>query len=182
MPRLDGILPIFVAVLLGASASAQWAQQDAGTRQFVAVFERSCLRYAGDAQGVRNWITSHGQQRFSSTLTQDLLQGRPGETFGASDPLGRRVLVSFDNGACEVVAMTGDYLAANRELLRVTQNLGVSTRQVSERTAPDGRAQIVYGASLGQRSWTLSVTKRPHSDAPALPPEIHLMATNHVNP
>lgn len=154
---------------------------DLDAPQTVALFERSCLRFTGNTAGLRDWIGSYQLPRVPVAQANAFLNGRAGQVFSASNAAGMRALVSHDNGTCHVIAMASDPSVAGEILLANLRRAGAAVTPVLERAKPDGSSlQQMYRASLGSKRWLLSITAKPHSDAPNIAPELTLMAT--VNP
>jgi len=178
--KLPALIAMVVIVMSTASvASAQAGRPDANAGQTVGLFDQSCLRFAGDTAGLRNWIWAHNLPQVQEDQAAPFLGAiGTGEVFGASTPDGKLALVSYDSGACRVVALAADAPTAENMLLTILGKLGVSVSQILSRSKPDGSSkQDVFEATLGPRRWKISITSKPHSDAPNLAPELSLLAT-----
>jgi len=159
-------------------ASAQIAPSDLDAEQTIGLFQQACLPFAGDVRGLRDWISAHELPQLPSEQAAPFLGSGSGQVFGASTPSVKLALVSKDDGACEVIAMTGDALVVERILRASLGTLGASVSQVLVQSKPDGSStQYLFEATLGGRDWKISITSKPHTDAPELAPELRLLAT-----
>lgn len=171
------ILALSIAGISQTVAQVGSPDPDAG--QIVGLFEQSCMRFAGDPAGLRSWISTHHLPQVPAEQAALFLGPiGTGEVFGASTPSGKHALVSYDSGACQVIAMAGDAPTVWRTLLALLGKLGVSVSQILVRSKPDGSStQQLFDATLGSRHWKISITSKPHSGAPKLAPTLFLLAT-----
>lgn len=136
------------------------------------------MRFTGEPQPLRNWAAAHGRPQLPDDQAALFLQGSPGEVFGASTASGKHALISFDDGACEVIALSDDPATVQQQLLTTLQGLGVSVTPMGTRAKPDGSStQYLFDATLAARRWVISLTAKPHDDAPGLAPEVRLIST-----
>jgi hypothetical protein len=177
-------LTFWIAGALGLSVvsavpiAAQVSAPDSNAPQIAGLFEQSCMRFAGNTAGLRAWIASQDLPVVPGTGIRFFLSDRPGRAFNASNSLGKYVLASYDDGTCEVVAMTADFGAVQETLLNDLKSDGLTITPILRRTDTDGGAnQQMYRATLRQVHWVLSITEHPHTDAPGLAPELTLIAT-----
>ncbi|MBN8890295.1 MAG: hypothetical protein J0I21_09315 [Alphaproteobacteria bacterium] len=180
MPKSSIVAALLAVSIAGCSPpAAQVAAPDRDAEQVAGLFVRSCMSFAGDPAGLRHWIAAnHLPQVPEGQAAVFLGSAGTGEVFGASNRFGKHALVSFDSGACEVIAMAGDAPTVQRTLLTLLGKLGVSVSQVLVRSEPDGSStQDLFDAAHGSRHWKVSITSKPHSDAPNLAPELRLLAT-----
>ena len=169
-----------LAILMatGTPTLAQVPAADAGAVQLVGLFMQGCLVFTGDAAGMRAWIAARHLPSVPLSDATLFLAGHPGEAFGASNIVGKYALVSWDNGSCQAIAMTGDADAVERTMLAKLQQSGVTVTPLGQKSAPErGAMQRLFKMALGERRWTVSLTTHAHADAPNLAPELHLLAT-----
>ncbi len=161
-----------------APAGAQVTAPDPDTPQVVGLFQ-TCMRFTGDTVALRDWIASHHLPPVPEPQAASFLGAiSSGQVFGASTASGKHSLVSYDSGACQVIALSGDLRSVQQMLLNKLSGEGVTVTPSLERSEPDGRStQHMFRAEFGQKHWVLSITSKPHTDAPNLLPELHLMAT-----
>lgn len=167
---------VFVARHSMAAAEDQAPDPDAP--QVVGLFEY-CMQFAGNTVGLRNWAASRRLPQVPPGQAALFLGAiDSGVVFGASTSTGKHSLVSYDKGACQVVAMSGNVDAVQQLLLANLAREGVVVTPVADQARPDGSGiQKIYRATYEQKRWTLSITTHSHTDAPGLAPEIHLLAT-----
>ncbi len=157
---------------------AQTAAPDPDVGQVAGLFLQTCLRFAGDPGALRSWIVAHQLPQVPEAQPPFLGSIGTGQVFGASTASGKHALVSYDFGACQVIAMAGDASAVQQKLLASLHDLGVAVSRVLARSTPDGSStQDLFDATLESRHWKFSITSEPHADAPNLPPELRLLAT-----
>ena len=158
---------------------AQTAAPDPDVGQVAGLFLQSCLRFAGDPAALRSWIAAHQLPQVPEAQAPLFLGSiGTGQVFGASTASGKHALVSYDSGACQVIAMAGDASAVQQKLLASLHDLGVAVSRVLARSTPDGSStQDLFDATLGSRHWKFSIMSKPHADAPNLAPELRLFAT-----
>jgi hypothetical protein len=174
--RIAGALSLLA--VSAVPAAAQISTADPGAPQVAGLFEQSCMRFTGNAAGLRAWIASQDLPLVPETGTRFFLGGRRGQVFNASNSLGKYVLASYDDGACKVVVMAADFGAVQQTLLKNLKSDGLTVAPVLRRTDTHGGAnQQMYRAALGQFHRLLSITEHPHTDAPDLAPELALIAT-----
>jgi hypothetical protein len=179
-PKFRVINTLVAMLILSLNpAVAQAGTPDPDSEQIIGLFEQSCLSFAGNPSGLRSWVLAHHLRQLPEEQAAHFLLGLgTGEVFGASTQSGKHVLVSYDLGPCQVIAMAGDAPTVERMLLALLGKLGASVSQVLVRSTPDGSStQELFNATLGTRHWKISIISKSHSDAPNLPPELRLLAT-----
>lgn len=67
------------------------------------LFLQGCLPYAGDPAALRQFAAQLKLPEVPDPARAAFLGGAPGKVFDASDPAGKFVLVSSDDGLCSVV-------------------------------------------------------------------------------
>jgi hypothetical protein len=160
--------------LLCASALAD----DRGALQAAALFQQSCVRFAGHPDLLRGWIGTHALPRLPAEQSGTFSGGHPAQSFGAGTADGPMVLVSEDSGACRVVVEHQSPTGVEEAVVSILTKTGVSVSLVGRREKPEKVAtQSLYKASIASRHWLLSVTSHAHGDAPGTLPEVILLAT-----
>lgn len=175
---LTGSLAIFVIMMTGQTL-AQSSGTDPDAAQVVALFARSCVVYTGNVAGLRGWISAQHLPRVPIGQASVFLgSAGPGEVYGASNAYGKHALVSYDSGACQVIAMAGNRPVVKQTLLDLLHTQGFTVSPEAVRSKPElGSEQELFEAALGVRRWEISITSKPHAEAPNLAPEVHLVAT-----
>jgi hypothetical protein len=74
-----------------------------GADQLVGLFGATCLHFAGDTAGLRQFLTQQGAQPMPAQARDAFLAGRPGQVYDVSVPNVNLALVSLDDGGCEAV-------------------------------------------------------------------------------
>jgi hypothetical protein len=136
---------IVLATLLSCIARAE--DRAAGEAEQVAgLFVQSCIRFAGDPQGLRKWI---GEVRLPPLPPQGqpaFLKGHPGIAYDATNAYGKFVVISGDDGSCATVAQHADPVMLATALERLLQQAGIALE-------PTGQYDDKEEKSLHWRSW-----------------------------
>lgn len=151
-------VPVLIA-LAGKPAGAADVPPDSAARA-VALFMQSCVRFAGDTQGLRDWIKTAAYQEVPATRADDFLDGLPGAAYDASGGKLALVLVSEDAGSCSVVADTvkgAELIDALEKDLRGAKITFTATDDPPEPQVRDLNNRE-YAASADQRSWHMLVS------------------------
>ncbi len=140
-----------LALLLPGAARADSAAE------FTGLFVQACLQYAGDAAGLRAWAARTGIPTLPEAARAAFLHGAPGEAFDASDPGGKFVLVSSDDGLCSAVTESVTQRDATDALEASLRQAGVDYRLALQR---DDKAvapihDLEYLATKGKRAWRI---------------------------
>ena len=118
---------------------------------------QTCLPYAGDPDGLRAWARTMGLPLAAEQARTAFLHGAPGQVFDASDPEGKFVLVSSDDGICSAVTNQVAQSAAINALEDDLRSSGVRFRMVIERddkSIPEIHDRE-YLATKDGRSWRI---------------------------
>jgi len=149
----------FAAVAPGAHA-ADPASADAAA-QIVGLFMQSCVRFAGDATGLRAWaLHAGGLQPLPAQAQQAFLYGLPGEVFDASTAAGKLVLISESSGACSTMTQSANGSDVVKTLEQVMQTSHIEFTMTRE--DDDAQEKVLhhreYSASQGARRWEMLVS------------------------
>ncbi len=113
--------PVVLLVLLlglhGAAFAQAPAQVDIAAKQVASLFVASCVRHVGAPDALRDWAAKIGLVTLPDPGQAGFLKGAPGKVYDASNPAGKYVLVSLDDGGCLVLAEAVN----TAELLRATE-------------------------------------------------------------
>jgi len=171
--RMLRALAVLAALVPLAAAAQQPSRLDVAARQVAALFLASCVQNAGHPAALRAWATQTKIPLLPAPGQAGFLKGAPGTVFDASNPAGKYVIVSLDDGGCLVAAEAVN----TAELVRATE---AALAQAAITAVLEGdRADITdeqmrhrtYHASAGPRSWTLVL-----SFGPGLPSQAMLSA------
>jgi hypothetical protein len=152
---------LFASAIIGALhvTPSAWAddQPTVAATQLAGLFMQSCIPYAGNRAGLREWAHRNGLADLPEPARTAFLNGAPGSVFDASNANGKFVLISDDAGGCSVVAEAANgsaVLAALEDDMR-RANIGFTPVQ----DAPDPQEPRLqhreYRASLGTRTWRI---------------------------
>jgi hypothetical protein len=178
------IVKRLACVLIGlttvpCTALAQRAVQDKTALQALALFQHTCLPYAGMAGDLRMLAASKQMVPVPAATAAAFLGGEPGMAFWANTPDVKMVLVSNDSGACRIIMDHGDKTNVEQALQDYFTSLGILPAEIDQKVSPDGKArQSLWLASFHERSWLISVTTHAHSEAPNGLPTLILLATS----
>jgi len=158
MGKLERLFALAIIGTLPLVQSA-WAddQPKIAATQVAGLFMQSCIAYAGNRAGLRDWARRNGLADVPEPARTTFLSGVPGSVFDASNANGKFVLISDDAGGCSAVAEAANgpaVLAALEDDLR-RANIGFAQGQ----DAPDPQEPRLqhreYHATLGTRSWRI---------------------------
>jgi hypothetical protein len=158
-----------MAVIVGIAALAAPARADeppiANAKQVAGLFMQSCLQFAGDKDGLRDWAKKTGLKTLPTEAQDQFLYGLPGVVFDASNTNGKFVLVSEDGGSCSVVAEIASGPTVISDLEQDMTDAKIAFTVTAEKSDAVERAlrHREYQASQGQREWLLlvSIVKDP---------------------
>jgi hypothetical protein len=120
---------------------------------------QGCLPFAGDPSGLRAWATRHRLAYVPEPARTVFLNGAAGQVFDASNPSGKFVVVSSDDGLCSCITDNVAAAGLTRALEDDLRQAGIRFRRVIERDdkrAPDLHYQE-YLAELRGRIWRILV-------------------------
>jgi len=174
MPRVPAAPAalLLAAVLLAArpAAAQQPSRLDVAARQAAALFMASCVQFAGHPAALRAWAAQTKIPVLPAPGQAGFLKGAPGTVFDASNPAGKYVVISLDDGGCLVAAEAVN----SAELVRATE---AALAQAAITAVLDGdRADITdekmrhrtYNAAAGARGWTMVISFGPGQPAQAM--------------
>lgn len=156
-------LGLLVAAFVVPAFAGARAADPAGSpadAQVVGLFMQSCMRFVGDALGLRQWAARSGLQPLPEQGQQEFLYGLPGEVFDASTKDGKLVLISENGGSCSALAEAANGHDVVGVLERVMQLSHITFEMTHE---DDDSAERVlhhreYTASEGTRQWQMLVS------------------------
>ncbi len=161
MPRWHRLTIYFCGIVAAAlGARAEELPDSGAAAQIVGLFLQSCVRFAGDPEGLRDWAVHAGIRPLPAEGQQAFLYGLPGTVFDASTKDGKLVLISESSGACS--AMTEQ--ASGSEVVKLLEQALQLSRIVFTMTREDDdKAETMlhhreYTASQGNREWRMLVS------------------------
>jgi hypothetical protein len=147
-------------IIVTASQPRADNPSDIAAEQVTGLFMQSCVQFAGDKDGLRQWARKVALPELPTAIRDRFLYGLPGVVFDASNKDGKFVLVSEDGGSCSAIAQlasgtrTVSDLEKDMNDARISFNLTAEKRDSEERLLRHRE----YTASRGTRSWLLSVS------------------------
>jgi hypothetical protein len=160
-----------VVGLLGVGAPG-WAatRAEVASEQVAGLFVGSCVSFAGDVGGLRDWARRIGLPPVPEPGAKGFLKGAAGVVYDASNPSGRLVVLSHDDGGCAVLAEAVDLRALPGAVEAALARAGVAAVFDGEREDLGEAAMRhrTYHAALGGRAWTLVVSYAPKPRQPGL--------------
>ncbi len=153
--RVGRRMMVALAVLLCMAAGPA---QDNAT-ELVGLFGQSCLRFAGDRQGLRDWAQSIGLHELPPEGEQAFLYGSPGKVFDATNAVGKFVVVSNDDGSCAAIAQRADGAALTADLEQSLRAAGIAftVTQDKDDSAENSLHHRDYAASKDTLRWHILV-------------------------
>ena len=155
---------LVIAALAATPAMVPLALADSppnvAAKQVAGLFMQSCVRFAGDKDGLREWATQTGLKALPKGGQDRFLYGLPGTVFDASNKDGKFVLMSEDGGACSVVAERASGAGVIADLEQDLNDARISFKVTAEKADPQETAlkHREYPASQGGRGWLLLVS------------------------
>ena len=156
---LIGTTALAGALALTAPARAEDPPQ-AAAKQVAGLFMQSCLQFAGDKEGLRDWAKKTGLKRVPADIQDRFLYGLPGMVFDASNKDGKFVLVSEDGGSCSAIAEMAIGTVVIADLEKDMNDAKITFKVTSEKADTEEKVlhHREYQASQGQREWLLLVS------------------------
>jgi hypothetical protein len=126
-------------------------------RQLAGLFIQSCIRFAGDRTGLRNWARLNRLADLPEPARAAFLHGASGEVFDASNSMGKFVLVSDDGGGCSAIAELADGPALFGALESYLRQAGIGFTLSRDVADPEERQvqHREYTALQGTRAWRI---------------------------
>ena len=142
--------------LLLLAQVAQASPVDNAT-QLAGLFMQSCVQFAGDRTGLRNWARQLGLADVPEPASTAFLHDAPGMVFDASNPNGKFVVISDDAGGCSALADTANGPAVLSALEDDLRKAGIGFTPGRDVADPqEARLQHrEYTASQGNRTWRI---------------------------
>jgi hypothetical protein len=127
--------------------------------ELTGLFMQSCVRFAGNPKDLRAWATGLGLQELPPQGEQAFLYGQPGKVFDATNDIGKRVVVSDDDGACSAIAERADGAAVQRGLEQALRDAGIAFTLTREADDSDEKSlhHRDYVASKDKLQWHILV-------------------------
>src|SRR5579859_2083227 len=157
-------------VCLGVVTLAMWAActiavradspSDVNAKQVAGLFMQSCIQFAGDKNGLRNWATQTSLKELPRDAADHFLYGLPGVVFDASNTDGKFVLVSEDGGSCSAIAETANGTSVIADLEQDLNAVKIVFKVTGEKSDAEERTlkHREYLATQGDRQWLLLVS------------------------
>ena len=156
-----GCLRVAMIAALMAFAAAARAEDRASdnANQVAGLFMQSCVRFAGDKDGLRNWAKEIGLQELPAAAQALFLSGLPGVVFDASNRDGKFVLMSEDGGSCSAIAESASGPSVVADLEKDMNDARMTFKVTADVTDAEEKnlKHREYLASRGEREWLLVV-------------------------
>src|SRR5579863_5456591 len=142
-----------------APAAPDPAAADAAA-QVVGLFMQSCVRFAGDPDGLRAWAPKAGMQPLPTQGQQAFLYGLPGVVFDASTKSDKLVVISENEGACSAMSASASGPLVVQTLEQVMQQAHIDFTMTHEDDDQQEKTlhHREYTASQGARHWEMLVS------------------------
>ncbi len=157
-----GFLRSVVVAAIAALACPAKADEPpvVNAKQVAGLFVQSCLTFAGDKNGLRDWAKKTGLKELPPSVQDRFLYGLPGIVYDASNKDGKFVLLSEDGGSCSVVAETASGTGVIADLEQDLNEAKITFKVTAEKSDAEEKslAHREYLASQGQQQWLLLVS------------------------
>jgi hypothetical protein len=147
-----------------AAPSLASAAPDQGADQVVGLFGATCLHFAGDAAGLRAFLTQQGAPVMPEPARGAFLAGRHGEVFDTSYQTTKLATISLDDGGCEAVVDQADPAQIISLLNQAATEGHVTLTPLGTQTDPKKRpgvSQTAYGVTLDGKPMHILVSTAP---------------------
>ena len=154
-------LVLSVALLAAAPGTASAADTAiTNAQQLAGLFVQSCVHFAGNRQGLRDWAASTHLQRLPAQGENTFLYGLPGMVFDASNADGKFVLISEDGGSCSAMAEAANGPAVVKDLEQLLRQAKINFDVTGEHDDKAEKALVhrEYTASTGDQQWEMLVS------------------------
>ncbi len=133
---------------------------DTAAEQVTGLFMQSCMQFAGDKDGLREWAQKIALPELPAAIRDRFLYGLPGVVFDASNKEGKFVLVSEDGGSCSAIAQRAGGESTVRDLEKDMNDARITFRMTAEKRDSEERQlqHREYIASQGDRGWLLLIS------------------------
>jgi hypothetical protein len=145
----------------GPIATAPGAPTDAdAAAQVVGLFMQSCVRFAGDPDGLRAWAPKAGMQPLPEQGQRAFLYGLPGVVFDASTKSDKLVVISENEGACSAMSESASGPLVVKTLEQVMQQAHIDFTMTHEDDDQQEKTlhHREYTASQGNRHWEMLIS------------------------
>jgi hypothetical protein len=150
-----------MACLVAVAASARAEDPPVvNAKQVAGLFMQSCVRFAGDKDGLRDWAKKNGLKELPPEVQDQFLYGLPGMVFDASNTDGKFVLVSEDGGSCSAIAEAASGSSVVADLEQDLNDAKISFKVTLEKNDAEEKElkHREYMATQGDRGWLLLVS------------------------
>lgn len=161
MMRSGSLRVAVMACLMAVAASARADDPPVvNAKQVAGLFMQSCMRFAGDKNGLRDWAKKTGLKELPAEAQDQFLYGLPGVVFDASNMDGKFVLVSEDGGSCSAIAETASGSSVITDLEQDMNDAKIAFKMTLEKNDAEEKAlkHREYMATQGDRGWLLLVS------------------------
>jgi len=151
-------LILVFSLLMAVVARADDPQASAGRLTWL--FVNGCLAHSGSARGLRGWVARQNLPVLPAPEQAQVLNGRPGIGYDASNGDGHFALASFNNGWCVAWATDADRAKLIRELEAALRraDVGFIVQDDSEYQGHADKRDRLYALIRNGRRLTLLMT------------------------
>ena len=161
LSRAASLRLIAIAACLALAPMARADDDSAGNaKQVAGLFMQSCLQYAGDKEGLRDWAKKDNLLELPPQAQDQFLHGLPGIVFDSSNRVGKFVLVSEDGGSCSVIAEAANGSNVIADLEDDMNAAKIAFKVTSEKNDAEEKTlkHREYMATRGDQQWLLLVS------------------------
>ncbi len=158
--RLGYLCILAMGGFIAATFAHAEEPQNVAAKQAAGLFMQSCVQFAGNKDGVRDWAKKTGLKELPPGVQDRFLYGLPGVVFDASNKDGKFVLVSEDGGSCSVVAEMANGPVLISDLEQALNEAKISFKVTGDKADAEEKAlnHREYQASQGDRGWLLLIS------------------------
>jgi hypothetical protein len=159
-----------VLLLLLAAAPVDAVETDQ-PRQLAGLFMQGCVAFVGNPTALRAWARRLALVELPAQARETFLHGASGTAFDASNPGGKFVLLSADDGSCAALTDTALGPAVIEALEADLAGASISARLLDEQDDKEEASlrRRDYAARLGTHAWRIrAATVKDGKAGPAM--------------
>lgn len=160
-------------------ARAEVASDDARSNAAMRLFLNVCAVNLGDEQMAKEWVTEHQLHPFAPAFAEEVLQGKPGEVWSASNPIGDFLIVIQSPRQCSVWARKANARLSGEQFQKYVTGVerpGLSVKLQSDRKVEgkDGRYRLIAYTIARENAGSGVLLEAITSDSPTAQVQVRL--------
>ena len=150
--------------LVGIAHGQTMAAPTDGAKQAVGLFTQTCLNFAGNTAGLRDFLKKRQVPELNPQGRAIFVRDRVGIGFDASNKVTRLAIVSEDNGVCSIFSGQGNLDQIIPLIESINRSLGLQMNPSAGKETGSNHAHY-YNLTIKDRTYKLVISENPVSDA-----------------